>query len=340
MADNNRLPIQVVLPLKKNYDNVKTGGGSKYSEDYTPQMQKDLINQCRALQDSLKETFQKYPVTPCVGKVVMKEKAIAKSHKPTAVFKDTTCPIVGADLLGEILIKVTSQGLTHLINLISHDEPTSELKNNMVKIQEIKAYTLSEKIEIENFESIKNISEPLKIKLFNFDDNTGNQHYIEGFENLTNQYGLKSLRLNYGKNLCIFKLNCEDKEVLNHIIEYPGVKKVALFPKYTSEFPHIKDAERNLTELPMPIQGEDYPIVGLIDSGIIPGHKYLDPWIYKKEYYVGEDYRNYEHGTFVAGIIQYGAILNSNLKSQEHYKFLDVVVSPNNDLEKGPTDSL
>jgi hypothetical protein len=337
--DRHYLPIQVVLPRKTDYSKIKTGGGSDYLEEYTIELREKFLSQCRILNENLKKSFQKYPTVPCVGKVIMKEKAIAKSHKPTSLFKDNTCPIVGSEKLDEILVKVTQQGIIHLINTVAQ-QPGEEVKKTLTKVQEIRPYTFSEKIEIQNFDQLNSIEQPLKKKLFSFDDNTDNEYYIKGFEKLIIEHGLQAKRVNYGKNLCIYKLACKDKEVLNQLIDYPGVHKVSFFPHYASDFPHLINADRQLSNLPMPIQGMDYPIIGIIDSGIAPGHKYLEPWIYKREIFVGDAYRNYEHGTFVAGMIQYGNTLNSNLKQQQHYRILDVVVSPNGDPKKGLTDLL
>jgi hypothetical protein len=176
--------------------------------------------------------------------------------------------------------------------------------------------------------------------LFSFDDATNNEYYTQGFEAWLHQLELEPTRLNYGKSLCIYKLFCDKKDTLDKVLEYPGVHKVSFFPQYTYEFPNIAQAKEQAAALPLPVAGEEYPIIGVIDSGIMPRHKYLEPWIYKREFYVPEQYRNYEHGTFVAGIIEYGAILNEGKKPQPHYRLLDIVALPNCDAEKGATDSL
>ncbi|MHB8066103.1 MAG: S8 family serine peptidase, partial [Ruminiclostridium sp.] len=339
MDENKRLPIQVVIPRETDYTANKPGGSKQYLEPFSSELQAKIELQCRQMQVSMQESFQRFPTTPCIGKVVMKEKAIAKSHKPTALFKANTCPIVGAENLEEVLIKVTPQGLKHLINTVNLAS-SEDVKINMTKIQSIESYSTIDKIDIQDFESIETFSQPLKVKLFAFDDATDNEYYTRGFEELINKIGLSVVRINYGKSLCIYKLYCEYKKLVNELLHYPGVHKISFFPQYSYEFPHITEAKRHLTNLPMPKVGEEYPIIGIIDSGIIPGHKFLEPWIYKREVFVPEEYRNYEHGTFVSGIIQYGGLLNSNVQKQQHYRILDVVVSPNRDPKKGPTDTL
>ena len=339
MNENNRLPIQVVLPRDTDYNRPPPGGSKKPLEPFTAELQGQIATQCQNLFSDLQGTFQQFPNTPCIGKVVMKEKAIAKSHKPTALFKSNTCPIVGAENLDEVLIKVTPQGLKHLISTVNLAS-SEDVKINMTKIKEIKAYPIQDKIDIKEYSDITGFTQPIKVKLFSFDDATDNEYFTQGFEAQINQLGLRATRLNYGGSLCVYKLFCEDKNVLNQVMEYPGVHKISFFPQYTYEFPHIIQAEKRLGTLPMPMDGEEYPIIGVIDSGIMPGHRYLEPWIYKREIFVAEEYRNYEHGTFVAGMIEYGSILNDGSQNQPQYKILDVVVSPNNDPSKGATDFL
>ena len=339
MSNNNRLPIQVVIPRETDYNIPHSGGSKKNLELFTPELKDQIMQQCENLRTVLQSTFIQFPNTPCIGKVIMKEEAIAKSHKPTALFNAKTCPIVGAENLNEILVKVTPEGLNHLISTV-HSPSNNDIKINMTKIEKIKAYSKQEKIVIQEYENMTDITQPIKVKLFSFDDATDNEYFTQGFEEQIRQLGLEATRLNYGGNLCVYKLRCGNKDDLNKIIEYPGVHKVSFFPQYTYDFPNIAQAKKQLSVLPVPVEGDDYPIIGVIDSGIMPDHKYLEPWIYKREYFVPEEYRNYEHGTFVAGILIYGGIINENKKTQPRFKLLDVVTSPNNDPEKGPTDSL
>jgi len=340
MNENNHLPIQVVIPRETDYTANSSGGGNKkYLEPFTSEKQTVVAEQCFKLKESLQKSFDQFPSTPCIGKVIMKDKAIAKSHKPTSLFKSNTCPIIGAEKLNEILIKVTPLGIQHLISTVEAAS-SEDVKINITKIQEIREYAVSDKIEIQGFDSIEKFDQPIKVRLFSFDDETNNKYYTEGFETYAKQLQLNVIRLNYGKSLYVYKLDCRDKENLEKVLLYPGVHKISFFPQYTYAFPHTAEAKEKEMELPMPLTGEEYPIIGIIDSGIMPDHKYLTPWIYKREIFVSKEYINYEHGTFVAGIIEYGNILNMNAQTQQHYRILDVVVSPNNDPEKGPVDSL
>ena len=59
-----------------------------------------------------------------------------------------------------------------------------------------------------------------------------------------------------------------------------------------------------------PVAGTAYPIVGVLDTGIAP-NQFLQNWRESIEFTsYPQDYRNPTHGTFVAGIIEYGDELN------------------------------
>ena len=341
MANNDRLPIQVVVPRQTDYSAVSGGGSNKPLCPFTEELRMDIENQCIDLQQGFQESFHQFPATPCIAKVTMKKKAIAKSHKPTALFKSGTCPIVGSEKIDEILIKVTPSGLNHLINTVKASS-TKEIQIALTKIEKIEPYTISEKIVIPNYNSLDVIDQAIKVKLFSFDDEADSEYYLQGFEKLLNDLNIADMakRLKYTKSMNIYKVECCDKNILERIVSYPGVHKVSFFPQYACEQPNLEAAKNVLPDLETPKEGVDYPIIGIIDSGVSLNNKYLASWIYKKEEYISLEYQNNDHGTFVAGVIEYGNILNGISGKQQHFKILDAVVFPNTDPTRGKTDVL
>ncbi|MDR1405094.1 MAG: S8 family peptidase [Candidatus Methanoplasma sp.] len=339
MKGSMHLPIQVVSPRNLDYSAVNGGGSTKELEPYTPEMRESISKQCMNLKTVLNKTFLQFPAQPCVGKVVMKEKAIAKTHKPTELFKEDTCPIIGTEMINEILIKVTPDGLDKLIrNLDTFD--TKKVRANITKIESIMDYSVSGKINIQGSELDYKQSQSLKIKLFTFDNENDNLRSVESFENHLERLGIDKKRLNYGSKLRIYKLNCIGKDVLREVAEHPAVHKISLFPSYVCGPMSVSDADRMMKDLPKPDPNEEYPVIGMIDSGIKPDHEYLEPWVYKRVPKVSKGYRNYGHGTFVAGMLEYGANLNNLTGNGQNFKILDVIALPNGDPTKGNTDEL
>ncbi|MGE5398080.1 MAG: S8 family peptidase, partial [Chitinophagales bacterium] len=89
--------------------------------------------------------------------------------------------------------------------------------------------------------------------------------------------------------------------------------------------------------------GVDYPIVGLIDTGIIENHRLLEPWIYQRVSYIPNEYKNHKHATFIGGILASGDTFNRynhHSTGLEGVKILDVCTIPNDDPNQASVDFL
>jgi serine protease AprX len=332
-----RLPIKVVLPRKGDIKKNNPGGSLKFFEEFTPELRNSIALQFENLRDAYKESFDQYPEVPCVGKVIVKDKAIAKTHKPALLLNINNCPIIGTEKLNEILIKITPKRIDKLIVEIKQTNSKGK-KANMTKIDHVEKYSLSDKTS----EQLNNYKEPLKIKLFDYKDINDNKKTIHAFKEKIRQLGLEKdiSELNYTEKLKIYKLKCKSFNEIKEISEFPGIKKISFFPKYYADMPNIEKIEKELPDLPLPEDGENYPIIGLIDSGIKKNHRYLEPWIIGREEFIAPEYQNNKHGTFVAGIIQYGSFLNNFSNIKQQFKILDIVALPNEDENYGKTDVL
>jgi hypothetical protein len=87
---------------------------------------------------------------------------------------------------------------------------------------------------------------------------------------------------------------------------------------------------------------DDVPVVVVVDTGISDSIPDLNPWIAGRETHVAPQYRNTDHGTFVAGLICWGNQLNPHVASIDSNPcgIFDFQVIPNGDPSKGDTDAL
>ncbi|KJS17904.1 MAG: hypothetical protein VR69_03100, partial [Peptococcaceae bacterium BRH_c4b] len=349
MDERRPLPIQLVLPRESDVRKVEGGGSKKYFCDFTPELRQGIADQFSQLLKHFDANFSEYPNVPCVGKVIMKDKAIAKSHRPTRLLNSDNCPIIGMGKLNEVFIKVTPRGINHTLQEVLNSN-TQDLEINMTKIERIEPYSKTDVLHESYRENVVENMQPkkknaIKIKLFDFMSDKDNLNNLKAFMVLVEKLGLKEhiKEVNYSPKMRVFKLNCNDEEKLNKIIRFSGVKKISFFPQYSS----IDSNEENvdlkfdkLGSLPLPEPDSEYPTIGVVDSGIKPGHKYLEPWIYKREVFVPDKYQNNYHGTFVAGVLQFGHIINGFNSRDSMFKILDVVALPNSDDSFGPVDGV
>jgi hypothetical protein len=127
------------MPKQGTERKVPNGGGKKEPfRPVTESYRRHLRNQVSAIEEALAPQFKGGGAAPIRVKVI--PKAAAKSHRPTELFSDKTCPIVGAGRLGELFIKATDRGLRELGKRI-----TSNTSQTMVKelsgIESIEAIT-------------------------------------------------------------------------------------------------------------------------------------------------------------------------------------------------------
>ena len=114
--------------------------------------------------------------------------------------------------------------------------------------------------------------------------------------------------LNYASELRLFKLKNISRENAGELVGMDGVLSVRKMP--TIEFQAAPEPEDSEIEIMLPQDGQDYPIVGLLDSGVTD-IEYMRPWLLKEENVADllPDEIDKRHGTAVASIINYGDFL-------------------------------
>ena len=110
--NKEKLPIILTTPRPtEDYKPNKPGGDMKPMDGgITSKILKQFMNQFQEIEKTYLNKNEEFPNVPIIGKVIMKDKAIAKSHKPNNLLNDT-CPIIGTGKLNELYIKVTQDGI-------------------------------------------------------------------------------------------------------------------------------------------------------------------------------------------------------------------------------------
>ena len=332
-----KLPIIMVAQRPEDSKPNIPGGKVVFLEPFTEKLRNNIYTQCEKIKNDIASVEVKE--IPCIGKVIMKERAIAKSHKPNNLFNDKTCPIIGGGKLNEIYVKITQTGINKLEEEIKKTKTLLKTAE-MTKIEKIEMYDSNDVVKI----NLKEITGPLKIKLFDYKNDEQNKKNREIFLKKVQELGINSQlsKLDIYKTMEIYSLNCNDINKIKELSKYQGIKTIDMFPKYTIVNPKIKKLEKMDYSFPKPIEGKEYPIVGLIDSGISDTNEEISPWIYKKEELIPKEYQNNSHATFIAGVMLFGEQLNFDTADikEPNFKILDVVAIPNSDEEFGPIDEI
>lgn len=336
MPEEIRFPVKVVVPQEHDYSiREPQGGPRKIFGDVTTEMRRALVEQLDAVHDYFSEAFQRFHNVPAVARVVLQHDALAKSHRPFTLFTPNTCPIIGLRDFGELLISVKPQGLARLSDTISRNDSRQSLAN-ISTLDRIEPYRPEDVLRSSDAQSaLQRLFQgppPLKFRLFNHRNSALNDRLVHSFSSYVEQIGIPAPRqIDYGPGLFIYRFNEISPDQLVSLASFIGTQQLSHFSTYRA----VRTASTPLRQttpgdFPSPDPEFPYPVVGLIDTGVNPNDPLLAPWTVGRREYVPAAYRDFNHGTFVAGLIVNARHLNhSDLRFPScQSKFLDVVAVP------------
>lgn len=344
-AKSDRLPIKLIMPRQGKESRVSGGGAPPTPfRPVDAAYRKSLTTQISAIQNAITPQI-KHGLMPV--RIKLLRKAAAKSHRPESVFSEATCPIVGAGKLGELFIKATHEGLSKLTKVINSSK-SDQITKELSCIEAIEAVTPSyRRGGIGSDELLRKSPRGphgfvTRVRLFNFGNSNDQNRVLAEFLETCRRHQITTSNNGYSARSFNYSAECrsaEDVEVLSRII---GVRSVVGMPLIRT----LRPMAYNVGPLPkLPKRSEitsDIPVVVVVDSGISESITDLNPWVVGRESHVAPEYRNTDHGTFVAGLICWGDQLNpqvGNIDSNPCGVF-DFQVIPNGDASKGDTDAL
>ena len=263
---------------------------------------------------------------PLLTEVSLDENATAKSYR-LAIRKilniDNKRNIIGISSVGKLLVKIDSKSdLNKITRRFDTSENTS--KNKCLGLAAIKS--------IEKYSSVieEGIIEGdcLKIQLVDYQNNELNYLSRLQLETLCHRFNVDIEELHYDSNLRLFLADNISMEALNQIATMDAILSVRRMP--TIEFEMSSEPEDTHIEVMHPIDDVEYPIIGLLDSGVAD-IEHLRPWLYGNEENTADlldDTIAKSHGTAVAGVLNYGDFLeNQDLTGCSPCKILSCIVN-------------
>jgi len=334
MREELRLPIKVVIPVRTDFRRPHIGRGPRKTfGEVTPQLRTRLANQVERIQQQFNIVLQNNRDLPGVARVFLKHKALAKAHRPTILFSDDTCPIIGGQDFGQLLVSIQQRGLDRLLHKIREDDTVTG-HADISTIERIEPYRSQDALRVSvQGQSILAQEGHLDIKfrLFRHLKPALDELILQAFRQLLKVFDIVPEPLPYGEGQKIFRLRHVPKSVVQKLAEFVGTQSLSDFPLYrTVRTEAIPLREAQVSDFPAPTPTEDLPVVGIVDSGVNPLDPLLAPWAVARENYVPENYRDYHHGSFVAGLVVNGRRLNHDDPRfpEARARFVDVVAIP------------
>lgn len=322
------LPIKI-FEKRKDYDDRRTEGGGDSREPGFVLHGEALRSHAAVLSDDLHEVrsdlhekLAKQRTLPVIMATSLNEKAIAKSHR------------------GRIVGILESDGKDNVIGVYGDRQILSVLSSEAVldnledAIQKEEMATLTSSLSgIEIFRPIMDVYEEgytdYRARLFDYNDFDRNNLVRIMFEKYCERTGIHiQKKIRFTADMYIYRLLVNSEEKYQLLSDFEGLYSVEKTSLLTVTLDAL--ADEVLIPATYPEAGEEYPTVGVLDTGIAPiGH--LSSWLLEEEHTnYPEEYADRSHGTAVAGIIEYSDALNdTDICSTDGVKLFSALVYPN-----------
>lgn len=334
------LPIQF-FEKRKDYDDRYTeGGGDQHIPSWVLQG-KQLCAHSNSLRNDLVDVRERFnarktlnDTLPMVVTTSINEKAIAKSHRSdiTSLYATRT----SNNILGFM-------GNRSILSMV-YDENVFNNIDNVLLDTENQAKLISAVTNIEPFYPyVTQYDENLKfykvrlINYNNYDLNNASKIIFEqqcSYNNIIIERKTK-----YTADMTIYRVCIDSAEQLKLLEDFEAVYSVEKLNPIVASLDALDDT--NVVEPKVPLENTEYPIVGVLDTGIA-NNEFLKPWKTAEHFENYPDvYQDNSHGTFVSGIIEYGDELNNTKNtSLPGVRLFDATVYPDTKKETIYADEL
>ncbi|MCI4058987.1 S8 family peptidase [Bacillus cereus] len=339
MDRKKALPIKIFEKRENVDDRFTEGGGGKPPKwvlqgEELYKKSNVLLEDLAKTEEMVKVKFSKFEGVPAVIKAKLNEDAIAKSHRKELnnflLADKTNNRFVGVSGNNELLIRIDE--VSQLGEIYKNLEQFQRNDKAISGIENINVF--EPEIIIGEVEAKKKGRYLFKIRLFDFNNYQINTSALAMFKKFLEQHEemefLKTVK--YSDELYIHEVSLDSLDSIEKFNDFSPVMSVEPMPLI-----EVVDTDffmEKVIEVPKPKEDLDYPIIGVLDSGIadIPQ---LSPWKHgKRRTNYPSEVLNPSHGTFVAGIINFGDILEGKeYTGTNRFKILDAAVVPDQKLE-------
>jgi hypothetical protein len=301
LSNEKFLPIKI-FEKRKDYDERSTEGGGDSREpswvlhgDLLSAHVSQLRSEINGIRDAFSLREENRHALPMLMTTTIHNDALAKSHRGriTGVLEiDGHDNVIGMDGDDRILSLVSDKAVLDSMEQILCTEENAMVISSISGMAMYQPY-------VEPFDE-ENTS--YRVRLIDYNDFDRNNLVRLMFERYCQERGIEvKARVRFTSDMMIFRVTLDSADMLGELREFEGL--------YSAEITHpiyavLDSAAADMgIEEKQPDDYEEYPVIGVLDSGIedIP---YLARWKTAAKYEsYPEEYQGRGHGTAVAGII-------------------------------------
>lgn len=317
------LPIKI-FEKREIYDDRGTEGGGSDKPPRWILSGEQLLEKSSFLHQSVEmlrkklETHEANKRLPLVVSTTINEDAIAKSHRGKVVDVLDNENVIGFFGDNTIISMVPDSNILGKISDVVSD---IDIGVNFI--------SAVEDIDIFNpYITPNNDNLVYKVKLINYNNYDLNHAAKMIFEQDCEKHKIQiTKKTKYTPELTVYRICLDNMEELELFEEFEGIYSIEPMETYDITLDAL-DQEKNIPIKEMD-EDEDYPIVGILDSGIKP-IPHLEKWLGDHKFSgYPEEYQDNGHGTFVSGIVAYGDELDADGNSLVNgIRLFDATVYP------------
>lgn len=306
-----------MIPQEEDFRRVPAGGAARKVFGECDRGVRDvLLEQVASVRRTFAPVLAQAGGPPAVARVVLKERALTKSHRPEGLFSRNTCPIIGGETFGNLLVSVSAEGLNRLAQGIDRGS-SRNVEADISTLDRIEPYTAEDAASPLGVQGLsRRIGEKeiraLKFRLFQHRNAEADDRVRTAFLDLIHSMRLPAPdALPYASGLRIFRVCGVTPDMVERLAGFAGTQSLGAFPQFRLFAQYIPQGSVAAKSFPRPEPGREYPVVGLIDSGTDRSNPLLQAWVIDRdEEDVPPPDQDSNHGSFVAGLIINGRALN------------------------------
>lgn len=307
--ENKKLPIKIFEKRQEADERLNEAGGSDKQPKWVLTGQElvkrhqILVEELDVIEHQVGAKLDKYKNIPAVLTAKVSDEALAKTHRRdlSKLFYSKSDHIIGFTENQELLIKIERKSqLTDIKKKLSDLERNAKVISSIESLQ-----TFQPDIVISENIARKKGKLLLKVRLLDYQSVIYNKQAFEKFESLmSSNKGLQLEKtVKYAENFYVHQIVADSMDALQNVEDFSAIYSIEPMPLLeVVEDDFFFEQSAPIYE---PMGNREYPIVGVLDSGIanIP---HIAPWIIGNHTNYPTDYLDPTHGTFVAGIVAFG----------------------------------
>lgn len=294
--------IVKISPRLEDIHNIEVNGGSVKVFDFDEANKRQtLAKELREARLLLNDQFKKYPSFPGVIRVMVREDAIAKSHRPSDFLNGMS--ILTYTSSKEMYVAAYDKDLERAISNCEKRNTKSFVANISSIVSINCVIPDNKKIDVGSKDTYN-----ILLKLFDYGNYEKN---LESEKILTNYFSNTNLdykEITIGNKICTRIVKGITFKQIKNLLDFPFVMSIR---ECGQILPTDEKEESSLVFLPSrnyAFNQDD--VIAVVDSGIskdvVP-----EKFIYARESYIPVEYQDNSHGTFVASTILFGNEINT-----------------------------